>query len=89
MEEFQFYLYPFIGIVSKALKKSCTGSTFGIEVTFEDLSKRAYIRNIVQKKSASQLFSSLRVTRNRIQDAFIVEIDGHHIFSQHDAIAAL
>lgn len=88
-EEFQFYLHPFAGLVSKTLKKSCTGSTFGIEVTSEDLSKRAYIRNIVPKKSASQLFCSLHATRNRIQNAFIIEIEGHRIFSQQDAITTL
>ena len=43
----------------------------------------------MSKKSASKLFSSLRATRNKIQGAFIVEIDGNRIFKQEDAIAAL
>ena len=82
-DEFQFYLYPFADLVSKILKKSCTDSTFGIEVASDDLSKRAYIRTVVPKKSVSKLFSSLCATRNKRSGClYIVEIDGNRIFSQ-------
>ena len=71
------------------MKKSCTDSTFGIEVASDDLSKRVHIRTVVPNKNASKLFSSLRATRNKIQGAYIVKIDDNRIFSQQDAIAAL
>ena len=55
-------LHPFACLVSKTSSKSCTYSTFGIEVTTDDLSKHVYIQKIGRKKSASQLLSSLRAS---------------------------
>ena len=76
--EFQFLIHPFASF-SPRHSSELVGS--------DDLSNRVYIKSIVSKKSASKLFSSLSTTRNKIQGACIVEIDGDRIFTKDNAVA--
>ena len=87
--EFQFFIHPFDKLISKTLKQTCTCPTFGMVLATDKLSNHVFIKSIVAKKSASKLISSLPATRNKIQGAYIVEINGDHIFTQDEATASL
>ena len=80
-----FYMHPFAKLISKKLKSICTDPTFGMVLATDELNQRVYIKSIAAKKSASKLFATLPATRNNIQGASIVEIDGVSVFTKDDA----
>ena len=76
-------------MVEKKLVCSCDNDTFGLTISRDELYGRAYISDIADKSSASKLFSSLKSTRNKLRGSYLVEIAGHRIFTEKEAVTAL
>ena len=66
IDHFEFSANPFAHTLSKTLKVTDCDLSFGMEIAQDELSNRAYVHEIKDKSSASQLFSSLKAMQNKI-----------------------
>ena len=89
IDEFYFTTNPFSHTLTRHMKVKCKNPTFGITVSTDELTDRAYISDIKRDSSVSKLYSSYKATCNKIRGAYIVKIGDTPVFTQDEAILAL
>ena len=83
VDELEFFVTPFPETVTKQITVK-DKQKIGIEVASDPLSKRAFLSDVKPKSPASQIYSTLRATKNKLQGAYFIAINGDPVFTAQD-----